>query len=195
MIEQVKARIRGVAPLIMHNGRLADPTDEWGKKIRKVSSTSNKTDSQHNLIADVEWRGALYEDAEGRVCIPGDNLLASMRKGMSEVSRRNSKKFQAGCWPSQDTFPLIYEPMKTIEEMMSDPRFRFSRMVAMASSRNAKVTRTRPIFNVWSADVSFDVNTSVIDEKIVREALVTAGEIVGIGDWRPRYGRFTVEFM
>lgn len=32
-----------------------------------------------------------------------------------------------------------------------------------------------------------------VDEATILQALQDAGRTAGIGDWRPRYGRFTVE--
>jgi len=33
----------------------------------------------------------------------------------------------------------------------------------------------------------------VLDVREVEQFLATAGSVIGLGDWRPRYGRFIIE--
>jgi hypothetical protein len=53
--------------------------------------------------------------------------------------------------------------------------------------------RCRPVFPKWSLAISLDVNTDIIDTHKVLKAYELAGERVGLLEYRPRYGRFTVE--
>ena len=52
--------------------------------------------------------------------------------------------------------------------------------------------RTRPIFNDWSAVIHLDFEDSILNESDVVDFATKAGAVVGVGDWRPRYGRFEV---
>jgi hypothetical protein len=53
--------------------------------------------------------------------------------------------------------------------------------------------RTRPIFRKWATTIQITHDTTVIDEAEVFQLLKHAGQLCGIGDWRPRFGRFSVE--
>jgi hypothetical protein len=54
--------------------------------------------------------------------------------------------------------------------------------------------RYRPIFRNWSLSATVMVNEDVVNLNEVKKALVDAGALIGLGDYRPRFGRFNVEF-
>lgn len=70
-------RIRGVAPLLMHNGRLADPQQEIPKALKQLFSQRDKTDADLAEMARLEWYGALYLH-DGKPYLPGDRLEATL---------------------------------------------------------------------------------------------------------------------
>jgi hypothetical protein len=59
--------------------------------------------------------------------------------------------------------------------------------------QRAKIVRTRPMFKDWSCEIELNVNTENFDITDVTEILEHCGDNVGLCDWRPKYGRFTVE--
>jgi len=52
--------------------------------------------------------------------------------------------------------------------------------------------RTRPIFKEWSIHAKFQYEDGQVNKHQVDTAVIKAGELVGLCDWRPRYGRFSV---
>jgi hypothetical protein len=52
--------------------------------------------------------------------------------------------------------------------------------------------RTRPRFPEWAATLEIKFLPSLLNASEVKSFLVTAGREIGIGDWRPRFGRFEV---
>ena len=52
--------------------------------------------------------------------------------------------------------------------------------------------RLRPIMNEWELDFELEVINKEIDLKKLNEILVYSGQYIGIGDYRPKYGRFIV---
>lgn len=58
----------------------------------------------------------------------------------------------------------------------------------------ARIARCRPIIKAWRAE--FDVvivDEDSLPEEVLNAILVKAGQATGVGDYRPRYGRFIVE--
>ena len=47
----------------------------------------------------------------------------------------------------------------------------------------------------WEAVFAIEFDESELPEKDLKEALVTSGTFIGLCDWRPTFGRFTVEFL
>jgi hypothetical protein len=84
---------------------------------------------------------------------------------------------------------LEYEGPQDPMALAEDPEFRLRVAVKVKQDR---VMRTRPRFAAWSAEVTLKYQPALLDADVVRRFLVRAGEQIGIGDWRPRFGRFVV---
>lgn len=80
--------IRGVSPLIMHNGQLADPLNEHTQALARLTSKRKKTLDDHREIGRVEWMGGLYLDEKLRPCLPGEVIEGALVSG--------AKKFKLG---------------------------------------------------------------------------------------------------
>jgi len=65
--------------------------------------------------------------------------------------------------------------------------------VAIVRVGMARVARTRPVFREWSANVRLHIEPTLVNVARVDEWMRVAGTQIGIGDWRPQYGRFTAE--
>jgi len=45
----------------------------------------------------------------------------------------------------------------------------------------------------WSLTFTLEFDDSILNEKALVKAMVDAGALIGLGDWRPKFGRFSVE--
>ena len=184
--QEVNYRLTSLAPLIMHNGQLADPVNKWTKLIKQISSKRKKTDADNEEMARLEFMGSLYLDEEGPVLpayvIDGMLIRAAMKS-------REGPLAKAGCF-CLDHASLEYDGPRAANELWEDEGFRFSSMVRVQSSR---VSRMRPIFNKWSTTIKLHIEDTIVNIGRVDEWLETAGVQIGLCDWRPQYGRFTVE--
>ena len=189
MMQELSFRIVGVSPLLMHNGRLASPADEYARKMKEISSKRKKTDSDYEELAKLEWFGGLYL-LNKEPCIPAANFEACLiAKGGAARKERMGKEAAAALWVMTD-FPLEYDGPRDPYELWEDETFRFQVMVVIAGHR---VLRTRPIFEEWAATVSFQFNPDLLNEEVVTRWVSIAGEQSGLGDWRPKFGRFREE--
>ena len=55
-----------------------------------------------------------------------------------------------------------------------------------------RALRTRPIFKEWSGAFDLVYDDSLVNERELREMIVTCGQTVGLLEWHPRFGRFEV---
>lgn len=183
-----RVSLQGLSPLVMHNGQLADPLNEFSKAIKSVSSKRKKTDADLAQLADVEWRGGLYVNADGRPVIPSRVLEATIAKGATRS--KEGKQALSGMFVETDGVLTFANDGKSVDEMCADPFFRLTVGVRVGQAR---VMRTRPIFHDWA--VSFEVSAStevVADKATLHRWLTDAGAFIGLCDYRPRYGRFAV---
>lgn len=191
-------KINGIAPLIVHNGELADPFYVFSQEIKKISGKRKKTEADHEMMAKLEWRGGLYVN-EGRLIIPSDCFEASL-VGAAKLSRLG-KDAARGLFVEDhlliegDGVPefvdeAVLDEMYEARTESNSLKFVFRKGVRVGT---AKVMRTRPIFGAgWSARATIAFNDAVFNKQQIEDLAEAAGSQIGLCEWRPRYGRFTV---
>lgn len=178
-------RIIGAGPVLFHNGQLADPLSPFVKSIAEITGKRKRTDADHEELARREWMGGLYMGDGGPV-IPWQMLEGAVIRGAMKEKRGPAAK--AGLLVEKNA-SLEYDGPRDPKDLWKDERFRLRVAAKVGTSR---VMRTRPHFDNWAADVEIKFLPSLLNARDVRNFLVAAGEQVGIGDWRPRYGRFSI---
>lgn len=151
--------------------------------MKQTSSKRAKTDADYEEMARIEFLASLYLAPNGPV-LPSFVFDATLVNGAKKSKEGMSAKSGAFCL---DNAVLEYDGPRTAEELWRDERFRH---VALVRVGNARVARTRPIFTEWSAVVSVNIETGIVNPARVDDWLAVAGAQVGIGDWRPQHGRF-----
>lgn len=185
----MKFKIRGVSPLLMHNEQLADPLNEFSQQLSEISGKRQKTLEDHKEMSRIEWFGGLYLTGDPLVpCVPAVMMEACIRDGAKK--KRKGKDVTAGLMVLEDAPVLIGNASGTIdiEKLWLNPHFRDRRGVVVG---RAKIFRTRPVFKLWELDIEVQIDSYILEEKDVVEYLELAGRYAGLGDWRPRFGRFT----
>ena len=193
MEKTFQASIRGIRPLLMHDGKLADPLDDATKALKVLTSKKTKSDDDHEDISRAEWQGGMYFDEKLGPYIPFENLQRAIEQGAAK--RKLGKQFKALVEVlGEDGAPgarLEYEGPRTLAAMWKDDRFRLRRGARVTGKR---VVRTRARFpSGWCATFSVAVLDGAVTRAQLEEAVSDAGLYEGIGDWRPKYGRFQVE--
>jgi hypothetical protein len=186
MPETIRARLIGDRPLLMHSSRLADPLDPSAIALSRLTSKRAKTTADFEEIARAEWYGGLWL-AEGRPCVPPEAIESCF--AAAARMRRLGKQAQAGV-ACVGTPLLSYRGPSDIDALWSDKNFRFRFSVQVGGSR---LMRTRPRFLEWTLAIELEYLPSVMDRAVVIEILQLGGAREGLGDWRPRFGRFRVE--
>jgi hypothetical protein len=183
--ENINLKFIGVSPLLMHNGRLADPLDPNTMALAAVTGKRKKTRADHERIAELEWYGGLWLDGL-RPCLPCEAIEATFTDGAQ--TRNKGPTARAGLVVNTPAL-LHYEGPDSLEDLWADEKFRLRTGVRV---RNARTMRTRPRFPTWSAQVTASFLPTLLDRAEVVEFFRIAGSL-GVGDWRPRYGKFIVE--
>lgn len=184
----IEVSIKGAAPLLMHNERLADPFDDYAKELKLVSSNRKKGEDDHETLAKLEFQGGLYFDDEAGPYIPGKNLQAMLVYAARRL--KLGKEFEAGVRVCDEVNALDYKGPRTREGLYEDKKFRDRRGIGVAGKR---VFRTRPKFRDWGVTFKVTVTADSVSIDTMREVLSIAGQYQGLGDYRPLFGQFTVE--
>lgn len=185
MYKTLKVKIVGVAPLIMHNGQTANPLNKFAKAIKEGSLKRKKTEADFEELARIEYLAGLYMGDDGPV-LPAVMLEAVITKGAAKA--KNGRLTEAGVIVEQNA-KLEYKGPRAADALEKDEKFR---LVAPVKVGQSKVMRTRPIFRDWAANIEVKYLDDIINERDLLTALRAAGTYVGLGDWRPRNGRFAL---
>lgn len=187
-MEKLKMKWVGERPLLMHNGQLANPLNKWTREIKKVAGIRKKTDDHFEELRRLEWFGGLYMDQANRICLPEDVVLGACVSGAKKS--KNGEKAKAGIIGAVPFFRVEYDGPEDPLQLFKDEKFCDYRLVGV---NNGRVMRARPRFDAWSVPVELLFDPDVIDGREVLAAAEACGQLVGVGDFTPRYGRFRVE--
>ncbi|MDE2106120.1 MAG: hypothetical protein KGL39_53350 [Patescibacteria group bacterium] len=183
---KVRIEITGETPLLMHNGRLSNPLDPHARQMKAISGKRKKTDDDLQLLSDMEFEGGLYWDDEIGVYMPTINVEMTMVEGARRS--KEGKNVERGAIAIGEKVPLVYSGPRDLKGLTADPNYRLTVPARVGQSR---VPRTRPIFRSWSLSVDLLVDESNLNPSDMQRIADRAGSDVGLGDWRPRYGRFS----
>ncbi len=188
MYKKLSFSITGISPLICHNGQLSDPLNQFAKALKAVSGKRKKTDADYEEMSRIEWFGGLYLDENKRPVVPGVNIEAMLVAAGKKV--KLGEAFKAGLLSDSD-WPIEYEGPKDAEELFKKGGIKFTdrRGVVIGQSR---IVRTRPTFRKWGLTFTVDYLPELLNEGNVKEAVATAGRIIGLCDFTPKYGRFEI---
>jgi len=185
-IRTFEATIEGQR-MLMHNGQLADPLNEHTKALKVLTSQRKKGDEDHLRIAEVEFQGSLWWSPDLGPAIPGETVERMIQEGA--MKSKLGKQFKAALVACDDWFALEYDGPRTREGLWKDKRFVDRRT---AKVNRAAIVRTRPLFRNWKLSFSVQLLDGALNDSDLKKAIVDAGTHVGIGDWRPRFGTFSV---
>jgi hypothetical protein len=187
LMKIIRLRFNGTCPLLMHSERGANPLDKSVQAHKKLTSKRAKTDEDQLAIAWSEYQLAIYFDEKEGPFIPAQNIDRAIVEG----ARKNKlgKKFESSARCVKDRIPLIHKGPNDVLGLY-ESGFVDIRSVGVSQSR---VMRVRPMFREWSVEFDFAYDETEIEAESVLLAAETAGRLVGICDYRPRFGRFDVE--
>jgi hypothetical protein len=172
---RIEAELVGSCPLLFH--RWNNESVE-AKSRAKKGSVEKKTDDIESFL----WR-----DSEGYVCIPGEYVRQSIIHA--------SKYEQDPRSPRKSMMDLMKAALVSLTELASvglkEPDYLDKRRVVIQRSA---VTRTRPALREgWKATFLLMINLpEYVGADRLNQILQQSGRIVGLGDFRPSFGRFSV---
>ena len=172
----VHVTIEGTADLLFHRWN-CEAVDEKAKAAK--NSKAKKEDNIESYV----WRNDNNE-----LCIPGEyfrqSIIHAAKFKQDPRSPRKSAMdlFKAGI--------VTLSPLSSLGKVEWD--YLDTRRVTV---QRAGINRTRPAMKQgWTVDVDFQILTpEYIDPYLFQDVLNMAGRMVGVGDFRPTYGRFMIK--
>ncbi len=188
-MEQLQIKIVGTTPLMMHSDRLANPLLPETKAHKELTSKRKKTDDDHSAIARSEFVAGAYWTAKDGFYIPGANFDATFIAGAK--LQKLGTHWKRGALVIEDKVKLLHDGPSTPDKLWESPANVDCRGVKVGA---AKIMRYRPVFLEWAAELTVAVNTDVLNIKEARKAIEDSGALIGVCEYRPRFGRFGVTY-
>lgn len=201
-MKTLKVKWTGIRPLIMHNADMVDPLNPFVRRIKEIHSKGSKklTDSDREEMQRLEWEGALYWDTDLGLCLTSDILEATIKAGAQKI--RLGKAMEAACFVTEpvvriDTktkYPKEKQALYDTKGPDGSPAYQIRKAVRVPPRTGARLMKVRPLIPTgWSVTFEIEFDESVVNGKDLLKAMTEAGALVGCCDWRPKFGRFTVE--
>lgn len=151
----------------------------------------------HDAYERRTWRNRMHVTREGNVEIPGTAFANALKEAAKRLKLQipgkgrveYTKYFEAGIMCTDG----IVLPVKAAD-------VKGEQLFVPSDGRRGggkRVTKFFPRIEDWAGDVRFYIFDDVITQDVFSRVLIAAGQIVGIGRFRPQscgfYGRFSVD--
>lgn len=170
-----RVQITGAADILFHrwnNEAVAE------KSAARKGSAAKKTDNVESYV---------YRNEANELCLPGEYLRGAV---VGAAKFRQDPRS-----PRKSAMDLIKAGVISLTPLASlgvkDWDYEDRRRVVIQRSA---ITRVRPAMRAgWKVEIDLMINLpEYIDQIFLRELLSMAGRLIGVGDFRPTYGRFDV---
>jgi len=177
--------VSGTAPLLMHNGRLANPLDPAAKALKRLTGKRQKTEADYNDLARVEFSGSIYSDPDIGPYLPGDNIWRALYDAAKKTKK--GKAVQESVFITSDINPLAYTGPRDIDALWKDENFRHITTVKVGTNRT---TRCRPIFREWRCQAEGILDDNILEFGDLAGIATLAGAVIGLGAYAASLPRF-----
>ena len=202
MVQNLKVKIVGTSPLIMHNGEGANPQDlrqlpdflakktgcktfgEAGSKLKK------ERDKNHELLAEVGFYSSLYLNKKNKVIYPSmclERMMVEQSKAFKDGRATLAAKAKRAICVNEDAELEFENKDKPLKELFDLHRYDTLVKVSMA-----KTPRTRAMFVNWSCVFFVELLSDLISLDMLQEVL-KLGTVYGSLERRPKYGRYVLK--
>lgn len=172
MVGKVKAEVKLLCELLMHN------PDSMGVKITDYNSPESKK---------LQFEASQYRD-KGGLYQPASHFEGALITAGSAEKYKGAKKYGFLLKGGIRVFPEHVLYAKTVKP---EP---FGCWAVVENGRKkSRIWRVRALIPAGSK-LSFEIEVfnNEINFESLKKCLEYAGGFIGIGDWRPKYGRFEV---
>ncbi len=176
----VDVTIEGTADLLFHRWNCESIAT---KAASAKGSAAKKSDDIESYV---------YRNDAGELCLPGEYLRqAIIHAAKFRQDPRSPRK------SAMDLYKAAIVPLTINAEILRNGKtlkqWDYAHQCRVTIQRNG-ITRTRPAIKAgWTSTIQLLVNLpEYVNPQSLNEVITNAGRLIGVGDFRPTYGRFQV---
>lgn len=174
---RVDVEVKGIRQLLQH--RFPMP----GEPAPTVTFRSGMPKAEQQMLLDFEQSKYLLEDGV-TLYQPADHFHESMKEAAKNFKVPGKR---GASYMKLAERTLMFDPeyiRHTIQECIPH--------TVPARVQRARIPRTRAMFPKWELGFQIIVREDQFPPEAVQKILAYAGDFIGVGDWRPKYGLFMV---
>jgi hypothetical protein len=167
--------IKGISPLLFNRYPEEDNADQKSKGKKAVGTKDEQVEK------------SLYHMTDGKIYQPSEHVLGAMIKAATNFKLEGKKTYKDVVKGGVFIEPMQIKHLK--QKYESDWRS------VVIKATGGRVMKGRARMNEWELKFTLTCIDERSTEQDMRDILAYAGSYLGIGDYRPRYGRFEVMSM
>lgn len=192
---KVQSAIRGTSPLLQHAFT----------KVAVASLMEGSKKQTGSPDYSLEWMETMYANADGLLCQPANHIEGALVKAAAsfKVKGKGGKSWKdairAYCYVMPDEIPHIWNGAYVTAptaDLLIHPTDNLCVNIMRVVVQRSAVARSRLMLATgWELAFTMEIIEDQLRPDVLQAVLNEAGRAVGIGDFRPRYGRFeTIRF-
>lgn len=194
-IQFMSATFTGTRPLLLGNPQSVDPFNVYSKQMKKITNKrGGRTEDDLLELQRIEVASKLYFDDEIGVYVPATWVSSAIAQNSFSKTKIKKADIRGGVFMADDKLKLYYDGMdkvKTAGDVIGKRDF-YHRMILKQGQ--VRVAKCMPIFHKWKFVCDIEFDDVIIDRESIEYILKYCAAYGGFGDFRPTFGRASVEF-
>lgn len=199
----MKVEWTGIRPLLFANPQTVNITNPYAVASRKLNSDLKKARKKEDegMLAQIAEKqrlndflaSAYWDDGESCFYLPDTVIIACLKAG-AQTLKKGKDIDRAVVMEETHAVITTKATFRTLEEAFANREFRMESWARVPPKTGAAVWKTRAMVPTgWRLSFTLAFDPDMIADSTLREALAVSGRSVGVGAWRPTFGRFTVK--
>jgi len=189
----------------MSNPQTVSISNPYAVRSRKLTAAlkaaKRKGDEDRLVALELEQRrndfeSSAYFDNQG-FFLPDTVILACLKEAARTL--RKGKDIDRAVLLSDDTIRIHNRtsiPFTSIDAVFENPAFRLETPCRVPPKTGVLIWKCRCMMPTgWSITFSVEYSEDLIVDKTLVDISSLAGALVGLGGWRPKFGRFSSEVV
>lgn len=192
-IQSLRVKFTGFCPLLQNNPQTVDIFNKYAKEKAALTSKRKKTDEDVLEVRRIEIESKVHWKDKVGVIIPSSWIMSSIAKNSFKQAKISKDNARGGIFIVEQYAPLRYDGMekvKSVKDISGNERFNILMILPQQQVRLAKAF---PIFHKWSFEFNVEFDNTILSQDELIKILEYGAKYNGFGDFRPTFGRATIE--
>lgn len=202
-MKTLKVEWTGIRPLVMSNPQTVDVANPYAKESRRLNSALKKARKKEDedLLLELSVKqkrndfaaSAYWSEADQKFFLPDTVIMAAIKEAARSLKK--GKDIDRAAFMEETEALITNVPQaKSLEQAYEIPELHLETPAKIPPRTGALMWKVRCMMPTgWTVRFSLTYDETMIAARTMLEILETAGLMCGVGGWRPKFGRFTVE--